>query len=128
MVKEKIWNRAKKTVNDNSKLRNLIDAVDRRTKKYFADTENQEGFTKNVSTFSRMVKAYIGGNYRAFSTQTILLIVFSLVYFITPTDLIPDFLPALGFTDDIAIIYYIFNRISSDIESFKDWEIESKEL
>ncbi len=41
-----------------------------------------------------------------------LLIVAALGYFVLPTDLVSDFIPALGFSDDIAFLTYTFNQAS----------------
>lgn len=41
----------------------------------------------------------------------------ALAYFIMPLDLLPDFLPALGFTDDAAVLMMAFQLISSHIKS-----------
>ena len=39
----------------------------------------------------------------------------ALGYFILPTDLIPDFILALGFTDDLAVIMLVYKAIKSSI-------------
>ena len=41
-----------------------------------------------------------------------LLIVAALGYFVMPADVISDFIPALGFTDDVAFLTYAFNQAS----------------
>ena len=49
------------------------------------------------------------------------LILGALGYFLLPLDLIPDFLPALGFTDDIAAlgyaVYKVIRCVSPDVKS-----------
>lgn len=39
----------------------------------------------------------------------------ALGYFILPTDLIPDFILALGFTDDLAVIMIVYKTIKGSI-------------
>jgi uncharacterized membrane protein YkvA (DUF1232 family) len=41
-----------------------------------------------------------------------LLIVAALGYFVLPTDMVADFIPVLGFSDDVAFLTYAFNQAS----------------
>lgn len=36
----------------------------------------------------------------------------ALAYFVLPTDLVPDFIPALGFTDDASVLFAAFSVVS----------------
>lgn len=55
------------------------------------------------------------------SSKEKLLILGALGYFILPIDLIPDFLPAVGFTDDIAALIFAIIKLNKSIdESVKD--------
>ncbi len=80
------------------------------------------GFIAQVGTFLRMLKAYINGEYRQIPWRSLLMIIGSLIYFMMPLDLIPDFIPVTGFADDIAIIFLVFNSINEDIEAFLEFE------
>ena len=86
-------------------------------------TAESSPLVQKVETVIRMVKAHISGDYKSFSLSTLSLLVFGLVYFITPTDLIPDVIPALGFTDDLSILVWIFRSLKEDIENFEEWEL-----
>ena len=46
-------------------------------------------------------------------------------YFILPVDLIPDAIPALGFTDDAAVLFAIYTAIKSELN--EDSEIKAKD-
>lgn len=41
-----------------------------------------------------------------------------LVYFIIPTDVMPDVLPVIGFVDDAAVIGVVFRRLRHEIERY----------
>ena len=45
-----------------------------------------------------------------------------LIYFVSPIDILPDFLPIVGLTDDIALMLWLFSGIKDDIEKFRQWE------
>jgi len=44
--------------------------------------------------------------------KTRLLILAALGYLVMPADLVSDFIPALGFTDDVAFLTYAYNQTS----------------
>ncbi len=45
-----------------------------------------------------------------------------LLYFIVPTDLIPDFLPMVGFIDDIAVLTTIINALQVELIKYRTWK------
>jgi len=69
-----------------------------------------------------MIKSYRKGLYRDLEWQTLILLVAALVYFITPIDLIPDFIPITGFIDDITVVVWIYNKLQSEIDKYIAWE------
>ncbi len=73
----------------------------------------------------RMIKAYANGTYRNISWKSLVMIVASIIYFVMPFDLIPDFLPGLGLLDDAAILAWTIRTISADIDAFLEWEAQS---
>lgn len=93
--------------------------------KEVADKENKgvgQVLTDKLTTLSRMVKAYVSGQYRIVPWPTILKIVAVLIYFVSPLDVIPDILPIIGLTDDLAIVLWLFRALQEDIENFDAWE------
>lgn len=44
-----------------------------------------------------------------------------LIYFFIPTDLIPDFIPLLGFVDDLAVLTTIINSLQVELDAYRAW-------
>lgn len=77
---------------------------------------------EKLKVISRLVKAYVRGEYRQIRTANIILLVAAIVYFITPIDLIPDFVPITGFMDDFTVIMWVYGQLQAEIEAFEMWE------
>lgn len=74
-----------------------------------------------LKTLALLVKYSVNGKYKDVSAKNIIFVLAGMIYFVSPIDLIPDFLPIIGFGDDIALITFIYNSISKEIEKFEGW-------
>ena len=77
---------------------------------------------EKVTILSRMVKAYFTGEYKIIPWGSIVKIIAVLIYFISPIDVIPDILPFIGLTDDLALTMWLFSSLKEDLENFEIWE------
>jgi uncharacterized membrane protein YkvA (DUF1232 family) len=73
-------------------------------------------------TFGRFARAYATGKYRDVSWRAMLIILAAVIYFVNPLDLIPDLIPVAGFTDDFAILLWVYNSIEQEVDKFLAWE------
>jgi uncharacterized membrane protein YkvA (DUF1232 family) len=80
------------------------------------------GHFEDIMALTRMVRAYVKGEYREVPWESIALVIGALIYFLSPVDLIPDFLPVAGYVDDAAVIAFVVASISTDVSKFRDWE------
>ena len=83
---------------------------------------NISAFREQLGVVTRLLKAYASGSYRALPWKTLIRIIAVLIYFVSPIDILPDFLPIVGLTDDIALMFWLFSGIKDDIEKFRQWE------
>lgn len=65
--------------------------------------------------------AYWRGEYRAISTKAIVSIVAGLMYFLSPLDAIPDWIPGLGMLDDVAVLAWIIKHLTDELDAFRAW-------
>lgn len=89
---------------------------------------NLAEFQQSVQLLIRMVKAYASGEYRGLPWKSLLSVVAVLVYFVSPIDLIPDFLPVIGITDDVALVVWLIKSLGDDISKFGAWERSKKTI
>lgn len=81
-------------------------------------------YVDDLKALIRMSKAWVSRKYTQMNTQTVLYCIVAVVYFVTPTDFVPDFILGLGFVDDLAVLSWVLSVIKDDVEAFKRWEAE----
>jgi len=89
--------------------------------KYDSLREFAEETKERLGILTRMVRAYIKGEYGGISKQNVALSLAAILYFLSPIDLIPDFLVA-GFLDDLALLTWLYNNLKSELDEFLSWE------
>jgi uncharacterized membrane protein YkvA (DUF1232 family) len=72
-----------------------------------------------IILFSALIKAYVQGNYTKLPLITLVKITAALLYFVMPFDFIPDFLPLVGFADDLAIVVWVGKAIKEELDEFE---------
>ncbi|SMG38460.1 Uncharacterized membrane protein YkvA, DUF1232 family [Marivirga sericea] len=82
---------------------------------------------QKIFTLIRLVKAYTKGKYKEISLKSMLYTVGVLIYFITPTDIIPDFIPLSGYLDDASLILWLYNHLGQELQQFQAWESKQEE-
>ena len=79
-------------------------------------------FIDDIRTFFEMVGDYFSGDYTEVPFGTIAGIIGTLLYVLSPIDLIPDFIPFLGLLDDAAMVGFCLSFVRSDIDRYREWK------
>jgi uncharacterized membrane protein YkvA (DUF1232 family) len=116
--------KAEAYLRDPEKARKLLTAVVEKTK----ERQNNKGpFVKvweSLKALSRLINAFVRKEYKEAPWQSLVLSSMALLYFVTPSDLFPDFIPVAGYVDDATIIAFVVNAIKADLDKFLAWEAE----
>lgn len=68
-----------------------------------------------------MTKDYANGTYREMPRSTVLAIAFGLLYVLNPFDLMPDFIPGIGYLDDMSMVALVIGSVRRDVENYARW-------
>ncbi|MEH7253334.1 YkvA family protein [Neobacillus niacini] len=77
---------------------------------------------EKLHLFFDLVQAYSKGEYRNVAPAAILSIIGAILYFVSPIDVVPDFLIGLGILDDAAVISFTLKKVSAEIDKYKNWK------
>lgn len=99
--------------------------------------ENEEAISKKFSganTLAKyaelgkimilMIKDVKNNVYKEIPWFTIATVVLALLYVFNPLDIIPDFIPGIGYIDDLSVLGISVGWIESDLHKYLDWKIE----
>jgi uncharacterized membrane protein YkvA (DUF1232 family) len=118
------FNKMKEKANDvlesSSKTGELATNAENKTSQ--TDKQGLRELGEQVKALVRLVRSYKRGDYRNISKKSMLLIVASLLYFVSPIDAVPDFLIGVGLLDDATVLAFLFRTLSTEIAAFQAWE------
>lgn len=114
--------KAEEYLHDPDKSRQLLEEAVRK-----ANVNQQSGAAKpdfwvQLKAFFRLLKAYTRKEYTVVPWGSIVLVTVAILYFISPIDLIIDWLPLAGFLDDAAVMVFVIRQIKHDLDAFLAWE------
>jgi curved DNA-binding protein CbpA len=76
---------------------------------------------ENVRELYALFKDAVKGDYKMHAAS-VAMIGGGLLYFILPADLIPDFIPLVGYLDDLAVLTTIMNSLKGEINAYRSWK------
>lgn len=119
----KAKSKAEKLIANDEKIEELIE--DGFKKAHKKESELKEVW-KDFQLLLRLIKSWWKKEYTAVPWKTIIYAVTAVLYFINPLDIVPDFIPIIGYVDDITLIAFVINALQKELIKFEDWERKNK--
>lgn len=120
-VYEKCVLKAQKILPDKNKISQKI----KKARKIFAKLQNIprfKDFATNICDFCDLLSDYCDGTYTNFPVATIISLLAGLLYAILSFDVIADFIPIIGWLDDIGVIAFILKKEQDEMQKYRDWK------
>ena len=86
---------------------------------------NKNAFSKvrdSLWLLYNYVKDSIKGRYKTYSIVNLTLAVAAIVYVVSPFDFLNDYIPLIGFTDDISVVLWAAKALKDELNSYSYWK------
>lgn len=74
-----------------------------------------------VTILAELLNDYTKKNYTEIPVGSIISVIAALLYLVLPIDVIPDFIPGVGYVDDLAVVKLCLTLVNADLEDYKKW-------
>lgn len=101
-------------------LKKVLDNYENLKDKFTKDPRLKT-FYEEFKLLFKMMKDYISGDYREVPWYVIAAIGSTLLYVLSPIDLIPDFILGAGYLDDASMVAICLKLIKDEVEKYKKW-------
>lgn len=68
-----------------------------------------------------LLRSYFKKEYQEVPVGTLLAVVSALIYFLSPIDGLPDFIPLMGYSDDAVVLGICWKLAQSDLKEYIEW-------
>lgn len=77
---------------------------------------------RNRRTLWQMLREVLKGSYKM-SVLTVVIFVLAIAYVLSPIDLIPDWIPVVGWVDDGFVIYLLLKRLHKETQRYTRFKV-----
>lgn len=121
-IEKTLSERGAEVLKDADRVKDVWSKAKCRSRDIPSDTEDSMNALENIKIMLSMVQDYLRGDYKNMSRHSLTILIGTLAYCASPIDLIPDPIPAIGLSDDVALILFAAGALIADIITYKNWK------
>jgi len=81
---------------------------------------------EDIKLMISIVRSYVKKEYTEIPINSIIAILAAIIYVVNPFDIIPDFIPLIGYIDDAFVVALVLKQVHSDLEKYRLWKESNK--
>ena len=90
----------------------------------FLNIENLNEYYRDFVDLFSLLQDWYKGRYKDVPWLVISSVGGALLYVLSPVDLIPDFLPFVGYLDDAAVFAALLKYVRTDLRKYRNWKYD----
>lgn len=114
---EKGYDEAKKLLEDEDKTERFLQRLEKKLKTVPLAGEK----LSYLPVMASLVRSFIKKEYTDIPIGSIIAIISTLTYFLSPVDVIPDAIPVIGYLDDTFVVAACWRLVESDVSEYLRW-------
>ena len=118
------FDEAEKLVKDEYKMERFLQRLEKKLKVIPLVGDK----LSNVPIMASLIRSYVKKEYTDIPIGSVIAIISGLTYFVSPIDLIPDCIPAVGYLDDAAVIAVCWKMVKSDVDEYVMWREKNNKV
>lgn len=108
-------------IDDQSEFAENVNKASEKAKRVKDDKSTFGMIFEDFGLMLKLLKSYNSKEYRKVPKGIIVAAMAGVLYFLSPVDAILDFIPGLGYIDDVFVISYVLKKIHNELQDFKVW-------
>ena len=81
-----------------------------------------QSLLRDINLMIGLASDYYKGSYTQIPWNVLAAVTGAILYFVSPVDVIPDFIPVVGYVDDALVIKLALEIARPDLESYAEWK------
>lgn len=110
----------RKLLEDPDKIKTVCGRAKPKLDEFEKEGKSDDAVSSAVIILS-ILKSYFSGDYKNISKSSLAIMLGTLAYVVSPLDLLPDPIPGIGLSDDIAVLVFAVGVLAADIITYKNW-------
>lgn len=113
---------SKKVIDDQDKTDENISKAYDKANQVVSDESTFSTIYEDFKLLLELIQAYAKREYTVVPKGLIISAMAAVIYFLSPLDLIADFIPFIGYMDDVYIISNVLKKLHEELQKFKTWK------
>lgn len=107
-------------LDDDAKVKSELGKANKKAEA--VNAESFKGIFGEVKLLLELISSYRKKEYTHISRGLIVAALAAVMYFVSPVDAIFDFIPGLGYVDDVFVLSYVLKKLREELANFQIWK------